>query len=457
MQWAILPEKLVEIQAIVERFESGVKLSDAQIEALIDNSSIRSNPEYNIESPSKQVALVQVTDVLMNRVGTMAQMSGATSYSHIADQVNAAAMNDQVGHIVLRVDSPGGTVNGAAIAADAVANAAKVKPVTAVVSDMAASGAYWMIAQKGVRIVASKTSTLGSIGSMYVYRNIRGVEEKLGVKTVVMTSGKNKAIGHPSVDLSEEHTNKIQERLDNTHAMFVSSVQQGRGLPEDKVSAISESDIFNGEEAVANGLADEIGTLHSVLESITNDMSKQGQVENTKTVQGTENTVELEVQKGTSMEDLMKVVNGLAQTVSTLADQQKAQADDFAKTRAQNLINPLVSSGAITPAKGETLIQNAIENYELVSTMVDGLVPNAAVPYQSQVGRGEVRPIVRVDATTNEVFSQLGLMGADGKMNLKRVTLALDENGKSSWNRDEIMYPSDRVAPEVAQQIGNWI
>lgn len=467
MIWAITPEKLAAIEGIVERFEAGIKLDDDQVAQILAQTQ-SADPARRIdeEEAGPNIAVVPITDTLMNRASLFDSISGATSYQSIAKQVRGAADDDEISHILLDFDTPGGTVDGVDVAADAIRYAKGKKPVIAAVNDLAASAGYWLASQAD-QVYVNKTSVVGSIGVMYAHLDVSEAEKQLGMKRTIMHSGEDKAIGHPSVPLSDEHKEKIQKRLDLTHQQFISSVAAGRGMEEKDVKPLATGFIYNGEEAVKNGLADGFGSIHSVIQAIHNsdDAMPQGKEKETQEKQPVQEpaaqTPAASTDGEVTLQGLMQTVNSLAQTVGQLATQQKAQAEEAAKQKAQALINPLIQNGAVSPAKGEELIQKATTNYDLVESLVQSLRPNMEVPYDSVVEPGMSRNrTAPVGGESRQVFQQLGLMDANGKINLKRVTLPLDGNGQMTYMPDNVRYAADRVAPEVQQvmgQFGQWV
>jgi len=391
-------------------------------------------------------------------------ISGATSYSSIAEQAYALADDPDITHVILDVESPGGTVNGVDAAAEALRYLASKKPTTAVVNDMAASGAQWLIAQPGIKIVVSKTSTVGSIGVKYAHVDNSEAYNKAGYKVTVITAGEDKALGDPSVPLDEKAQKKIKSRLDLVHQQFISSVAAGRGMSVEELKPLATGDVFNGEQAVKNGLADEIGTIHSVIEKIRTEHmepEKNVQASATPTAQPTEPA------KNMSIEDLAEQVSQLTQMMATIVASQKEQVAAAAKDRAEALLKPLVACGALTPAQVNGtdekpgLLQAAIDNYDLVANMVSHLRPSQAIPFKSPVEPSRVANANTVPggSAVHEVFSQLGILNGAGQIDLKRITLPLDGSGKISHLPANTVFSVDRVAPEVAQvtaQLGSW-
>lgn len=461
MQWVILPEKLAEIAAIVERFEQGVKLSAEEARASIGNSIHTVDAARHGASESEgngAVARISVLGTMMNRASAMNMISGATTYNQVAARVRSAAGDPEISKIVLDLDTPGGTVVGVDILAQAVREAKNAKPVIAVVNDMAASAGYW-VASQATEIVASRSSVVGSISVIATHQDMSNLEEKLGVKTTILTTGAYKGLGHPSQGLSDAHKAKIEERIGRTHATFVSTIADGRGLSMKDANRLATGETWDGEEAIENGLVDKIATLEDILEGSYSPTAKA-------TVHAVQTPDAMTPEQQAELDALKSTVTGLQETISTLAggvttlvEAQKAQIEQDKTIRAQNLINPLVQSGAVTPAKAQDLITQATENYDLVAATISamGVTPNGAVPLANQIGAPVDTTGRANNSVQTEVFDQLGLLGFDGKVNLQNVTLGLDSNGAMASMSANEVYKADRVVPQVAHALGSWL
>lgn len=467
MQWCILPDKLQEIKAIVERFEQGVKLESFEAQSLI-NSSVHvvdearhAGGEYQGGATEKTAARISVLGTIMNRASSMNMISGATTYSAVADRVRAAAADPNVDRIILDLDTPGGTVIGVGQLAQAVQQAKTVKPVIAVVNDMAASAGYW-IASQASEIAISSTSLLGSISVLSTHTDVSKLEEKLGVNTTILTTGPYKALGNPHEALSTEHKKKILDRMQVTHDLFVATISAGRGMDLADAKKLATGETWSGQEAIDNGLADYMADLDEVVSSPRK--SKKSTVVQHTTIskmtpeeQAAADAAAANTPAAIDLQALAQSVAGLTQVVTALATTQKAAADNAAKDRAQALVNPLVQSGAISPADAVGMIEDATANYDLVSGVIEkmNVVPNGKVPYQNVVGQGAGRQ-QHINSIEADVFGQLGILGPDNQLALQNVTLPLDTNGAVSYDFTNAPHKTDRLNAEVKNLLGSW-
>lgn len=205
---------------------------------------------------SDSIALIHIDDTIAG-TGTLATPES------FADQFGAAEDDDAVKAIVLRIDSPGGTVAASQEIASYVA--ASEKPVVVSVGDICASGAY-MVASQADQIVAMPGSSVGSIGVIMQIPNLEGLMDKLGVDFQVLIAGERKDEGSPYRALTPEEIAAFQGDLDTIHTQFIDLVAEGRGLPSADVRALATGETYLGSRAVDLGLIDEIGTLDDTYE-----------------------------------------------------------------------------------------------------------------------------------------------------------------------------------------------
>lgn len=182
-----------------------------------------------------------------------------TTYGDIRRMVGEAVATRAVERIELRVESPGGQVPGVQETAEAIAAAAKQKPVTAVVEDLAASGAYWLAAQAG-RITANANAFVGSIGVYTVYQDWSKAAENLGVTVHVIRSGEHKGMGVVGAPITEAQIAAMQENIDRVATHFIDAVAAGRGLERADAAALATGRLWEATAAVENRLIDAVGT-----------------------------------------------------------------------------------------------------------------------------------------------------------------------------------------------------
>lgn len=191
---------------------------------------------------------------------------GITDYGDISAALVAAAKDPSIGSILLDVDSPGGAVRGIDGVTSLIGRINKdVKPVHAIAGGTMASAAYW-ISSGARRITSGPLSTVGSIGVIQIHQEATKMEEKAGITTTVLRAGKYKALGNPYEPLSETARDEMQSKLDYTYGMFLGQVAQARGLSDAAADkAFGQGRTFIGEQALAVGLVDAIGSYEDAL------------------------------------------------------------------------------------------------------------------------------------------------------------------------------------------------
>ncbi|MFM7347350.1 MAG: signal peptide peptidase SppA [Tagaea sp.] len=163
--------------------------------------------------------------------------------------------------LLVRIDSPGGTVVGGESLFRAIREVAADKPVVAVMGEMAASGGY-MVAIAADRIFAREGTITGSIGVMLQTTEVTGLLEKLGVSAEAIKSAPLKAVPSPFELLTPAVRAATQEIVDDMYAMFVDMVAERRGLEPDKAKTLADGRVYTGRQALANGLIDQIGGVN---------------------------------------------------------------------------------------------------------------------------------------------------------------------------------------------------
>lgn len=179
--------------------------------------------------------------------------------------IRAAREDDSIEAIVVRIDSPG----GAAIAADIIWReltlARESKPLVASLSDLAASGGYYIAAPADV-IVAQPGTLTGSIGVLGGKLAYGGTLEKLGVNVEAVTDGAMAGLDSPFSPYSERARSRVQAQIDAVYETFLGRVAEGRSMTRDEVHAIAQGRVWTGRQAQEIGLVDELGGLeHAVL------------------------------------------------------------------------------------------------------------------------------------------------------------------------------------------------
>ncbi|WP_139490554.1 signal peptide peptidase SppA [Brevibacillus dissolubilis] len=177
-------------------------------------------------------------------------------------QLDQIQDDEQVGAIVLRIDSPGGEV----VATDELygklmqIKQAKDIPIIVSMGSMAASGGYYL-ATAGDTVFANRNTLTGSLGVIFTLLNYGDAANRYGIKEYVIKSGKYKDIGNAFRPLTKDERDIFQSLVNESYQNFVDVIVKGRDLPREKVLKIADGRIYSGEQAKKLGLIDEFGDL----------------------------------------------------------------------------------------------------------------------------------------------------------------------------------------------------
>jgi protease IV len=183
----------------------------------------------------------------------------------VAEDIRTARDDASVRAIVLRVDSGGGSVVGSEVIRREVELANAVKPVVVSMSDVAASGGYW-IATPARKIVADPNTITGSIGVLIGKFNISGLYEMLGMHADYITTSDNATIFSDIQNFTPAQRDWIQKSLQDTYAQFTEGVARGRHMSVAAVDKIGKGRVWSGAQAKDLGLVDELGGMDRAIE-----------------------------------------------------------------------------------------------------------------------------------------------------------------------------------------------
>jgi protease-4 len=184
----------------------------------------------------------------------------------LREELTKADEDPKVRAIVLRINSPGGTVT----ASDIIYRELEMfrrrtgRPVIAVMMDVAASGGYY-VALAADRIVAHPTTVTGSIGTIMLSLNAQGLMDKIGVSPVTIKSGERKDMGSPFRPLTPEERQIFQGVIDDLHGQFVQLLVERRRLDPARARALADGRIYTAQQALQHGLIDQIGYMSHAL------------------------------------------------------------------------------------------------------------------------------------------------------------------------------------------------
>ena len=198
-----------------------------------------------------RVGVVEVTGVITDSKKTLKELR---------DFVEA----DSIKAIVLRIDSPGGSVGPSQEIYEAVRKLRGKKHVVVSMGSIAASGGFY-IACGGEKIYANPGTLTGSIGVIFTFYNVQGLLKWAGVQVSPLTAGKMKDAGNPYREMTADERAYFRGVLDDVHDQFIQAVADGRGMSVEQVKPIADGRVFTGRQAKDLKLVDAMGGLEDAV------------------------------------------------------------------------------------------------------------------------------------------------------------------------------------------------
>jgi signal peptide peptidase SppA len=256
--WAILPEALNTLCKTIESISG---------DPLCTNKLNQAGSVAIATSKQDHTAIIPITGPIVRYSDLFAFLLGATSIDQIQSDLQRAITDPVIRNMILHIDSPGGTVAGVHELANIIAAAKSIKPITAYVSSLGASAAYWL-ASSADEIVIDATAAVGSIGVISTIIDDSERKTKAGINeiTIVSSHSPNKHL-----DASTDNGRlAIQSLVDSIADVFVADVARNRGVSTETVlSDFGQGGLLVGKAAVQAGLADRLGSLSEVIQSLT--------------------------------------------------------------------------------------------------------------------------------------------------------------------------------------------
>ena len=219
--------------------------------SLLISSLISHDSQTDIFSSKEGVGIVELKGLIVSSEQTLKHL---TEFRH----------DPNVKSIVLRIDSPGGSVGASQEIYKEVMRTNEVKPVIASMGSMGASGGYYA-ALGAENIIANPGTMTGSIGVIVKFPNLEGFFEKIGYRSEVIKSGPLKDVGASNRPMSEEERKLMQDLIDNVYGQFVRDIAAARGMEEDIIQELADGRIYTGEQALEVGLIDSLGNFTDAI------------------------------------------------------------------------------------------------------------------------------------------------------------------------------------------------
>jgi protease-4 len=186
----------------------------------------------------------------------------------LREELKKAADDPKVRALVVRINSPGGTVTASDIMfreLDDFKRTSRI-PIVASMMDVAASGGYY-VALAADTIVAHPTTVTGSIGVIMISLNAEGLMQKVGLAAAAIKSGERKDMGSPFRQLTPEERAIFQSVIDDLHRQFVAKLVERRRITAATAATLADGRIYTAEQALGHKLIDRIGYIPDALEA----------------------------------------------------------------------------------------------------------------------------------------------------------------------------------------------
>jgi protease-4 len=217
-------------------------------------------------SSSNRVAVLYGVGTILKTSGGMFGSDAVLASTAFNETVRELRADDSIDAVILRIDSPGGDATASDDMWRELNLLAAEKPVVVSMSDVAASGGYYMAMIENAPIVAYPGTITGSIGVYFGKLNLRGLYDKVGLRKEVVSRGKFAAIDSDYLPLGDEGRAKLREGIERVYRGFVTKVADARGAEYDAIDEVAQGRVWLGTEALENGLIDELGGFDRAIE-----------------------------------------------------------------------------------------------------------------------------------------------------------------------------------------------
>ncbi len=223
--------------------------------------------EFTIEGSGKnKILIIPVAGVISSKSKKSFLSSGSSLVQEVLAQLKKAELDPFVKAVILKIDSPGGTVTASDILYNEIRKFKEKtkKPIVVSIINLGTSGAYYL-SLPADKIIAHPTSVVGSIGVIFMRPKLHGLMEKIGVGVAVSKSGENKDLGSPFNKISKDEIKFCQNVTDKLAARFFSLVETHRKLSAASLAEVKTAAVYLPEKAKKLGLIDEIGYISDVI------------------------------------------------------------------------------------------------------------------------------------------------------------------------------------------------
>ena len=269
--WALMPERLNALTAVLARWSQGVPATEAVMDRIDADRTAREARRQAVSSAAGGgIAVLPLYGVITQRGNLVDDVSGPGSVSTqvFAQALRQALADDTVSQILIDIDSPGGSVYGVSELPDEIAAARTQKPVVAIANSLAASAAYWLGAQAD-ELYVTPGGEVGSIGVWQAHFDYSQALAAEGVTPTLISAGKYKVEGNPYAPLDEEAQGFMQSRVNDYYGTFTKAIARGRAAPIAQVrDGMGQGRVLGADAALAENMVDGVSTFDGVLKQM---------------------------------------------------------------------------------------------------------------------------------------------------------------------------------------------
>ncbi len=208
--------------------------------------------------------LIKENGLLGPKVGVLEVEGVIEDPSYLLDWIERFSKDKRVKAVIVRVNSPGGSVGATQELYSALMRLREKKKVVASLADVAASGGYY-VASAAHKVVSNPGTLTGSLGVAMYFTDFEGLMRKVGVRSHVVKSGPYKDIGSPFRGMTEEEKGLLEGVIRDVHEQFLEDVSRARGIPLEKLRPIADGRVFSGRQALELGLVDQLGGFEEAV------------------------------------------------------------------------------------------------------------------------------------------------------------------------------------------------
>jgi len=208
----------------------------------------------------KTVAVLHLNGPVVERRGQLPRSGPMIASDDVVPALDRLLDQDAVDAVVLAVNSPGGSALASDLIARRVEALSEVKPVLAVMGNVAASGGYYIsaVAREIWAHPATVTGSIGVVGGKVV---LGPALSRFGIQTTWMGPGKDPGMMTPDARFSEDQRRRFRESLQRVYTRFIDVVARGRGMSPEAIEPVAQGRVWTGAQALEHGLVDQLGGL----------------------------------------------------------------------------------------------------------------------------------------------------------------------------------------------------